>query len=527
MDDKEQQNQIQKLIDLREKIGGALTGEFLKANNHKGLPLATVLVEKIEEIVEWSPSLSVSALLKPDVASVEDEQFLADNIPHSLSVLADEMKTSSTCVAEDDGTLKAMWKLGAIAYPAYISQSGRGQDKHEATWLPLRLRGTQDYLDAEKMLADEKFLVRKGEECDKHIRTTSGVYRNALDFYSASEILLYGAWQLCLLRGDWSPVAFQKTITEQLQRVRQSTQGKATYVPLLCGFGGVSIENNIEDNDVTIRPYIGELQDSLLSPSGRFGEHRSGEPGFIVEMQQPWGFIHPYDKESPNQGESQELPANFDWDNLRHWSYCLGAAVAAVETGDRIRCHEFQNSSTSTVIPSLRWVIAGDPIYGAKTVYFSRGWPITEGKQPEIGPPALELASIFATITEKPFQVAIRRTVAALSFPRRYEEALLDAVIAWEALSGDCRGSVSMMTTAFLSKLISEESQRRQVRKEMEKIYQRRNSIVHGGVVESHEETKIAKNAAAIVALLAAKSLAKENKHLLGDERRFETYCLD
>ena len=53
---RQQEKQVMKLSDLRQKIGHVLVDELLRKHDFTGLPLTGLLLDAANEIAEWIPS---------------------------------------------------------------------------------------------------------------------------------------------------------------------------------------------------------------------------------------------------------------------------------------------------------------------------------------------------------------------------------------------------------------------------------------------------------------------------------------
>jgi hypothetical protein len=138
----------------------------------------------------------------------------------------------------------------------------------------------------------------------------------------------------------------------------------------------------------------------------------------------------------------------------------------------------------------------------------------------------LERARELAGIGDGSVRVAIRRINASLVRPRLWEDALLDAVIGWEALAGERGAAVKMMTSAVIARLVADEGVEDQVRAKVQKIYETRNPVVHGAEVKDSARVRVAADAATRVAIVALNALVDERKDLLGVTNRVERLFL-
>jgi hypothetical protein len=341
--------------------------------------------------------------------------------------------------------------------------------------------------------------------------------------YDPVELLLYGAWRLCLLRGDWSVFAFLGSVLEQLTRLRSSGAGKPTTVPVFFGFGDVQLAAPVASGATHVRPYRGRLQSCLLEASDRLDDQGGG---IIVERCHPW--MHCVVKADPNisadsRGPAGELSVD-DWLSFRHWADCFAVAIGLSQTPMRLRPHELAQLHTFTPAPGLRWLLTADPLYSATSYHFSLGWRAAESPSVELNTQIVVQADELNSIEETSTRTAVRRLRAALEKPRTWGDGLVDAVIAWEAMSGDCSNAVVVKVSAVMAHLVSDPKHRHQVRDKVRKIYTARSNVVHGG---NDRVSETDRDAAVLVGLTALRRLVQDYRHLLGCNERFDWLCLD
>ncbi len=146
-----------------------------------------------------------------------------------------------------------------------------------------------------------------------------------------------------------------------------------------------------------------------------------------------------------------------------------------------------------------------------------------------------ELASIVEWTTmvaerhHPSINVATRRTLSAVS-ERGFsaEDALIDAVIAWENLFG--QGQAAEMTfrvTAALAILLAEDpAERESLRSELATIYSLRSKLVHGAETRPEHNIGQKRDRAIEVALDALRLLFHDHPALLSDRSRGSTLIL-
>jgi hypothetical protein len=119
--------------------------------------------------------------------------------------------------------------------------------------------------------------------------------------------------------------------------------------------------------------------------------------------------------------------------------------------------------------------------------------------------------------------VATRRTLSAMS-ERTFsaEDALIDAVIAWENLVG--HGAPAEMTfrvTSALAILLEPDARKRpSLRRELSKIYTLRSKVAHGSVVSVDDKLAEMRDRAIDVAIDAFRVLFHNHPSLISDRDR-------
>jgi hypothetical protein len=119
--------------------------------------------------------------------------------------------------------------------------------------------------------------------------------------------------------------------------------------------------------------------------------------------------------------------------------------------------------------------------------------------------------------------VAVRRTLSAVT-ERSFnaEDALIDAVIAWENLfgTGGTSEMVFRITTALAILLEPDPSARAEFRSDLGKVYSLRSKVTHGGEVKPKDHLNERKDQAIDVAIGAMRELFEKHPSLIGDRER-------
>lgn len=88
--------------------------------------------------------------------------------------------------------------------------------------------------------------------------------------------------------------------------------------------------------------------------------------------------------------------------------------------------------------------------------------------------------------------VAPARLLRAVAERTDFADALIDAVIVWEALFGDKIETTFKVTTAIVRLLGRTPEERRAIKKEVTQLYEQRSLIVHGqgGHIDQHDASQ-------------------------------------
>jgi hypothetical protein len=522
-------DRVEKLSRLRARLGNAIVNELLRQHGIEPspTPLPLDLEHAIKELQDWVPSLPAPPPLRiHDVVRLDAAQFLTANVPNALAAISEGLHIEETDAG--DPVAEALCRLAARAYPMLLAKTEVATSS-PTTWAPTRLRRRwtgqtelPEYADAAAEMRGDAALEVLFETGVSGLETTFGGSSHCLRLYDPPELLIHGAWRLCLLRGRWGPESFRTAIVEQVDRVRKAASDGTADVPIFCGFSRARVGKPFCVDDVVVRPYAGGLQNSLMDDVDRLdGSYH--DVGFVVERPHPWRFC------TLHKDADTDAPAGLaglDWSGVRRWADHLAVAAAAIQVGATLRPHELQRAKSFAGIPQLLWIETADPLYAAASSHLSRDWTWHDEGAPDLSEEAVAYVKKLEEIEENSMRVAVRRLRMALEQPRAWEDALVDAVVAWEALSGDCQGAVTLKTTGFLAKLITSSAHRHQFRSDLSTIYRHRSRVVHGGALDG-PDVQVWRDRAITVALVAMKKLVGEHRDLLGHNDRFERFCLD
>jgi hypothetical protein len=119
-------------------------------------------------------------------------------------------------------------------------------------------------------------------------------------------------------------------------------------------------------------------------------------------------------------------------------------------------------------------------------------------------------------------EVAVRRTLRAIGERLYEDDALIDAVVAWENLFGHGGTTeVVFRVTLALAELMEHDPKKRaQLRKELTKIYGLRSRVLHGDALGPKDDVAKSKERAIEVAVEAIARLFRDETSLIGDRDR-------
>jgi hypothetical protein len=119
-------------------------------------------------------------------------------------------------------------------------------------------------------------------------------------------------------------------------------------------------------------------------------------------------------------------------------------------------------------------------------------------------------------------QIAVQRTLSAIRERSDPQDALIDAVIAWENLFG--HGGLTEVTfrvTAALALLLETEApQRREARSRFGQVYSTRSKVVHGAEIDDPADLELQKETAVRTAVDALRTLFRDRPDLLPERHR-------
>jgi hypothetical protein len=500
----------QMLVDLQRRLGGTIL-EALRSNGTLSpVPLTPEIRTTAKELLSWKPERPYLAVV-PTIQRVRPHELLSEGLPNALRHLGEGGK-ASTYANEADAHLAS---LAERAYCALLASNA------EESMAPLQLRGTEEHRLADAALRSEPNLAALWT--DGRIATTfcrASTDRDGL--YSPVNLLIHSAWRLCLLRGDWTPSALLAAVLEQTNRLRKAACGEQVEVPIFLGFGDIMVTGEVSDGTASVRPCKSLPMSLLLAEEDRLRPPN----GLLVERGHPWKYCVLSDGSNVSADFVDAFSDPVAFDELRHWGACFVVAIAMSGLPEWLKHHHLAQRPEKllTTTPTFQWILNADPLLPSRSLHLHYRRRGPDCPKVVVDANALRRTEMLFAIKDAATRIAIERLCAALETSRSWGDSLIDAVIAWEALSGNCQGAVATMVSAVMAHLVSDAPDRKQVRAEIRKLYSMRSGVVHGGKAAVQSNMRDAAN---LVGLVALRRLADDDSGLIDSEDRFEQLCLD
>ena len=187
------------LSDLRAKFGHQIVDALIERMVIAPAPLTEALRHAVESMLSWQPESGPSMhSAAPQVQRASPEDLLSD-LPSPLHDLAAAVASATTLVARQMDELEtAFLALAEQSYVPFLAASR--DDRSNSQWNPLRLRQTTAHKRATKAMESDSALARLCKA--REFVTSFGHPKQWARLYDAVELLVYGAWRLCLLRGE-------------------------------------------------------------------------------------------------------------------------------------------------------------------------------------------------------------------------------------------------------------------------------------------------------------------------------------
>ncbi|MFJ3989924.1 hypothetical protein ACIPWY_14860 [Streptomyces sp. NPDC090032] len=331
--------------------------------------------------------------------------------------------------------------------------------------------------------------------------------------------LLYDARLRVMLEGKRLTLDdLSRALKVSLDVLRRLADGQTVEVPAVIGFSGIKLleGQSIEFTDGTLRSVRPDEMDHLLSGSGNAGA--------VYETTYPLRLLH---------ASRGDLSAS-DWHKpFQKYRARIDEAIRSFEYSlEKVRLSLLLCSDGSNLIaPKEESRLLFDPttLGGIAQWSVSEHIPsnteIADGKSDEV----VEMYDLIRKKHSESLNIAMKRLLSAASSRRDSNDALIDALIAWENMFGT-RSETTFRVTASLAKILEGEADaRRDLQRELNKLYAVRSSMVHGAKEPGPEAAAANRDRVIRVAIDGLRCLYRERPDLLAmpSEERSKAVLLE
>lgn len=133
-----------------------------------------------------------------------------------------------------------------------------------------------------------------------------------------------------------------------------------------------------------------------------------------------------------------------------------------------------------------------------------------------------EVAFVVNDRYEAALDVATRRTLSAIRERSDAQDALIDAVIAWESLfgHGGLTEVIFRVTTALAILMQPDKKLRLDLVRDLKRVYAVRSRVVHGSEIRTKDKLEERKELAISTAILALRTLLLDRPDLISNQDR-------
>jgi hypothetical protein len=311
--------------------------------------------------------------------------------------------------------------------------------------------------------------------------------------------LIEGAAERCGSRITVDGNEVMRQVDRQLEELRLLARERPAEVPATVGLNGLELPR-----DHVLKTALGELRPA--SHHGYEGLPGSPSPNVMLTLTFPLRYSR-----VPSGEPVQGAPPGF-WDSWR----ALEARVDLVRLAVLLAHGPESGLVLRTVSEQVH-----DPLFGGglrgrlDASQFSI--PFDPAREAAI----VEWAERIHTYFRPEIALAVRRTVSAADGLRATDDALVDAVIALEALFGPGGGEVGFrLQTALAFLLADDESERRAIHAQVGELYSARSQLVHGSGVADQERLLQLRGDAVKLAVRCLRLLFSTHHGLVADQGR-------
>ncbi|WAP57031.1 HEPN domain-containing protein [Streptomyces sp. S465] len=322
--------------------------------------------------------------------------------------------------------------------------------------------------------------------------------------------MLNSAYIRCSIEGDDSFSSYIESVSRTLSDARAMAAGGVAKVPVVLGFSNVSLS------------HVGKIN----LPGGCLREVSSQDRCYLppqvtvdalLVLEMPMKISakakHPKSRDDEDSGVWEcAMESSRRWQNSLQWS---------------IDCHRLafmlanRETHRSGAVQVLQAVV--NPLHATPFVSWNDGSVQTSATRMEIKANEIDdFRQWVENVTSRhprSLRVAMRRILSAAVARTDPSDTLVDAVLAWENMFSDSP-ETSLRVCGSLSILMepSDRSRRRDINKELTRIYSSRSAIVHGSAREPSIETVIEHGDRALEVAVEAMRRLYKNPELLNSQ---------
>ncbi|MFJ9980178.1 hypothetical protein [Streptomyces cyaneofuscatus] len=298
--------------------------------------------------------------------------------------------------------------------------------------------------------------------------------------------------------------SLSESLEHSLATLRLLAEGKEANVPAVIGFSGIHLNEgqSIRFTDGVLREVRPAERQLLL--------HGSHAVGAVYETTYPARILDAFqlDPGSDNWAKLfNKYRARIE-ESFRSLEYALDKVRLALVLGSEEDGLLAPKEEARTII---------DPANLGGSVYWNTGdqTPNNTSIKPEKHE---ELVMIYDVIRKKhpeSLNIAMTRLLSAVTSRRDSNDALIDALIAWENIFGT-RTETTFRVTASLAKILKEiPEERANLQKELAKLYGIRSAMVHGAKEPTPDAAATNRERVIRIAIDALRALYFERPELL------------
>lgn len=295
-----------------------------------------------------------------------------------------------------------------------------------------------------------------------------------------------------------------ESLERSLATLRLLADGREANVPAVIGFSGIHLNEgqSIPFTDGVLRPVRPTERQLLL--------HGSSAVGAVYETTYPARILDVF----------QSNPGSDDWAKpFNKYRARIEESFRSLEYAlDKVRLALVLSSEEDGLLApkeESRTII--DPANLGGSGYWNAGdqTPTNTGIEPEKHDGLITIYDVIRKKHPESLNIAMKRLLSAVTSRRDSNDALIDALIAWENIFGT-RTETTFRVTASLAKILKETTEERvELQKTLGKLYAVRSAMVHGAKEPDPDAAATNRERVIRVAINALRALYLERPELL------------